>query len=166
MPIGQGFDIHRLAAGRPCILGGVTLPFEKGPLGHSDGDPLLHALCDAILGAAGQGDIGERFPDTDPRWHGTASAVFVTEAVRLAAAAGWSVENADLTVLAERPKLAPHKAAIRGTVARLLGIPEGRVNVKAKTLEGLGPIGAGEAIAALAVVSLAPARSPDPASPH
>lgn len=154
MPVGSGFDLHRLVEGRPFLLGGVTIPFERGPLGHSDGDPLLHALCDAILGAAGQGDIGERFPDKDPRWQGVASELFVREAVRVAGEAGFVLENADTTVFAEHPRLAPHKAALRANLARILGLPETRVNVKAKTMEGLGPIGAGDAIAAMAVVSL------------
>ena len=156
--VGLGWDLHRLEAGRPFRLGGVTIPSEVGPVGHSDGDALLHALIDAMLGAAGLGDIGERFPDTDPQWKDVASDVFLRktkEDLR-----SWSVVNADLTVLAEEPKLGPYREKIRARVAELLGVSMTRINLKAKTMEGLGPIGAREAIAVLAAVQMeeAPAK--------
>ena len=135
-------------------MGGVRIPHPKGPVAHSDGDVVLHALTDALLGAVGAGDIGEHFPDSDPAWRGVASSRFVAEAMRRVRKARRRVENADLTVLAEAPKLGPWKGAIRASVAKLLGVPVARVNVKAKTMEGLGDIGKKRAIAAWAVVSL------------
>lgn len=145
--IGQGFDIHRLVAGRPCIIGGVLIPFELGPDGHSDADPLLHAVIDALLGAAGLGDIGEHFPDADPRYKGADSKVLLREAAAKVTAAGWRVGNIDASVLTEVPKLRPYKKQMAETIAKLIGIPADRVNVKAKTMEGLDAIGRKEAVA-------------------
>ena len=154
MRIGIGFDIHRLVADRALVLGGIRIPYGKGLLGHSDADVILHALCDALLGAVGAGDMGSYFPDTDPQWKGARSAVFVSKALELANKKKLSIVNADLVVLAEAPKLAPHRAAIHRSLAKTLKVKPEQVNLKAKTMEGLGPIGAGEAIAAYAVVSL------------
>lgn len=160
MRIGHGFDLHRLepvapeGAGRPFVLGGVRIDHDLGPVGHSDGDALLHAVTDALLGAVGEPDIGQVFPDTDPRWAGADSAVFVREAVSRVRDGGWSIANLDATVIAERPKLGPHRVAVRSRVAALLGVDVGRVNVKAKTHEGVDAIGAGRAIAVHAVVLL------------
>ncbi|CAM5195629.1 2-C-methyl-D-erythritol 2,4-cyclodiphosphate synthase OS=Castellaniella defragrans OX=75697 GN=ispF PE=3 SV=1 [Castellaniella defragrans] len=153
--VGQGHDLHRLAAGRPLVIGGVTIPFEQGGVGHSDADVLLHALTDAILGAAGLGDIGRHFSDKDPRWAGADSRLFLREAVRLAGEAGWRVVNVDATVHAERPRIAPHAAAMAACIAQDLHLSATEVNIKAKTAEGLGPLGRGEGIAADAVVLLA-----------
>jgi 2-C-methyl-D-erythritol 2,4-cyclodiphosphate synthase len=152
--VGQGFDVHALVPGRPLVLGGVEIPFERGLAGHSDADALLHALTDAVLGAAGLDDIGGHFPDDDPRFEGAASGDLLREAVALASGAGWRVVNADCTVVAQVPKLAPHKAAMREAIAALLGVEPGRVNVKAKTAERMGPVGREEAIEAQAVVLL------------
>jgi 2-C-methyl-D-erythritol 2,4-cyclodiphosphate synthase len=146
--VGFGFDLHRLRRGRPLVLGGVRIPHPTGPAGHSDGDVVLHALCDALLGAAAGGDIGERFPDDDPRWKDADSRRFVENVWRPLRGAGWSVLNVDVTVLLERPKLRSWKAPIARAVAALLGLPADRVSVKAKTMEGLGDIGAGRAVAA------------------
>ncbi len=153
MPIGLGFDIHRLVPGRRLLLGGVAIDHPYGLLGHSDGDVVLHAVTDALLGATGGGDIGERFPDSDPRWKGIASEVFVKKVIEDARGA-WAVENLDITIVAEEPKLGPRKREIQRSVASLVGVPEAAVTVKAKTAEGLGAIGNREAIACLAVVSL------------
>jgi len=153
MAVGMGFDLHRLVSGRPLRLGGVTLEFPKGLLGHSDGDVLLHALVDALLGAAGLGDIGDFFPDTDPKWKGASSELFV-RAVMAKLRRGWRVVNVDATLLAEAPKLGPRKREIAANMAELLGVRAGGVNLKAKTLEGLGSIGASEAMAAFVVVEL------------
>ncbi len=152
--IGLGYDSHSFTPDRPLVLGGVPIPYEKGLAGHSDADAVLHAITDAILGALAVGDIGEHFPDTDPRWAGADSSVFVTEAVRLARGRGLRVGNCDVAILAEKPHLSPHKAAMVGRIAELLGIPIKRVSVKAKTNEQMGFIGRGEGIAALAVVLL------------
>ena len=154
MRVGLGFDIHRLAAGRKMMLGGVEIPGPKGLEGHSDADVLLHALCDALLGSVGEGDIGAYFPDTDPKWKDTSSRTFVEKALELTAARGLKVANADFVVVAEEPKLAPHRAAIRRSLAGVLRVEPERVNVKAKTMEGLGPIGEGKAVACYAVVLL------------
>jgi 2-C-methyl-D-erythritol 2,4-cyclodiphosphate synthase len=151
MPVGHGWDLHRLVPGRPFILGGVEIPHPCGPLGHSDGDVLLHAVIDALLGAAGLGDIGGRFPDSDPRWKDASSDALLADVMKEIGAA-WRVVNLDVTVIAERPKLAPHREAIRAKLAARLGTPA--VNVKAKTAEGLGPVGAGDAVEAHAVVQL------------
>lgn len=152
--VGLGFDSHHFAAGRPLVLGGVRIEHDAGLAGHSDADAVLHALTDAILGALGAGDIGERFPDTDPRWAGADSARFVADAVALAAEKGYAVANADVTVLAEAPRLSGYKDAMRGRIAELLGISGDCVAVKAKTAEQMGAIGRGEGIAALAAVLL------------
>ncbi len=155
---GIGHDIHRLAPGRRLVLGGVEIPHDHGLLGHSDADVVLHALCDALLGAAGLGDIGELFPDTDERFRDVDSRLLVQEVRRRVEAAGWAARNVDLMILAERPKLAPHKPAIRASICRLLDLPPDAVNIKAGTNEGLDAVGRGEAIACLATALLA-ARS-------
>lgn len=154
MRIGIGFDIHRLAEGRSLLLGGVKIPHAKGLLGHSDGDVLLHALCDALLGAAGAGDIGSYFPDTDPKWKGVSSAQFVDKAMELVSRRSLRVANVDAVIVTEEPKLSPHRSAIQRSVAQILRVKDDRVNVKAKTMEKLGPIGEGEAMAATVVVLL------------
>lgn len=155
--IGQGWDIHRLVPGRVLVLGGVTIPHERGLLGHSDGDVVLHAVIDALLGAVAAGDIGQHFPDTDPRWRGADSALLLGEIVALVAARGGRIGNVDVTVLAERPKLAPFMAPMRQRLAALLAVDPASVGLKAKTMEGLGAIGAGDAMAALAVALVVPA---------
>jgi 2-C-methyl-D-erythritol 2,4-cyclodiphosphate synthase len=154
--VGLGHDTHRLAEGRRLVLGGIDVPFEKGLVGHSDADVVLHALTDALLGAAALGDIGELFPDTDPRHAGADSALLLAEALALVHGRGWRPSNCDLTVHAQRPKLGPHKAAMRDRIAALLGLPPDAVNVKAKTGELVGPVGRGEAITCDAVVLLVP----------
>ena len=150
--VGQGFDIHRLIEGQPLILGGINIPFPKGLLGHSDGDVVLHAVSDAILGALGAGDIGQHFPDTDPRLKDANSAKLLEEIVRLLRERGYEVVNLDLTIHAEQPKLAPFTSDIERMLAELVEAPADRVNFKAKTNEGLDAIGRGEAIAASAIV--------------
>ncbi|MFH0910718.1 MAG: 2-C-methyl-D-erythritol 2,4-cyclodiphosphate synthase [Planctomycetota bacterium] len=152
---GIGFDIHRLVRGRRLVLGGVEVPAESGLLGHSDGDALLHAVTDALLGAIGAGDIGELFPDTAPENKDRDSSDFVREAARRARAAGFRVQNLDATVILESPRLSAHKGAIRARLAELCECDPSRVNVKAKTGEGLDAVGRGEALAARAVVLLA-----------
>ena len=152
--VGQGWDIHRLVSGRPLRLGGVEIPHPRGLLGHSDGDAVLHAVADALLGAAAAGDIGQHFPDTDPRWRGADSATLLAEVVRIVATRRGRVVNVDVNILAEEPKLAPHMPAMRARVAEILGVDEDCVGLKARTMEGLGPIGAGEAIAVQAVALL------------
>lgn len=147
MSVGIGFDIHRLVAGRKLLLGGIEIPHSVGLLGHSDGDVVLHAVIDAYLGATGGGDIGERFPDTDPQWKDAPSEAML----RSVLTRRWDVENVDVTIVAEEPKLGARKREIASGVARIFGIDAARVNVKAKTAEGLGPIGNREAIACLAV---------------
>jgi 2-C-methyl-D-erythritol 2,4-cyclodiphosphate synthase len=153
--IGNGYDLHRLVQGRPLILGGVTIPFERGLDGHSDADAVCHAVTDAILGAAGAGDIGRHFPDTDPAWKDANSLGLLERAAGIVAAAGYRVVNVDVVVIAQRPKLAPHVDAMRATVARALGIASDMVSVKGKTNEGVGSIGAGESIAVHAVALVA-----------
>jgi len=152
--IGHGFDAHRLVAGLPLHLGGIEVLHARGLEGHSDGDCVLHAVCDALLGAAGEGDMGRHFPSRDPQWRGVASRVFVEEVRRLVDAAGWAVVNLDVTVLAQEPALAPHLEPMRETIAGLLGIEPAQVSVKAKSTDGLGALGRGEGIAALATVLL------------
>ena len=152
--IALGYDSHRFAPGRALILGGVQVACEQGLTGHSDADAVLHAVTDAILGAIAAGDIGELFEDTDPKWAGADSAVFVRHAAALAAERGYAIGNCDVTILAERPKLAPYKRAIRDRIAELLGIEPEAVSVKAKTNEGMGFVGRGEGIAAIAVVMM------------
>jgi 2-C-methyl-D-erythritol 2,4-cyclodiphosphate synthase len=152
--VGQGFDVHALVPGRRLVVGGVEIPHERGLLGHSDADVLLHAITDAILGAAGLGDIGRLFPDTDAAYKGADSRVLLRTAVARAAAAGWRVGNVDATVIAERPRIGPHVAAMCAAVAAECGIDAGAVNIKGKTSEKLGALGRGEGIAAQAVVLL------------
>ncbi len=156
MRIGQGWDVHRLVEGRKLILGGVDIPFEKGLLGHSDADALLHAITDAVLGAAGLGDIGRHFPDTAVEFAGADSRVLLREALRRVHAAGWRVGNVDASILIQRPKMAPHIPAMVANIAADLGIELAQVNVKAKTYEKLGPVGASEAVEAQAVCLLWP----------
>jgi 2-C-methyl-D-erythritol 2,4-cyclodiphosphate synthase len=152
--VGQGFDVHALVSGRRLVIGGVEIAHERGLLGHSDADVLLHAITDAVLGAAGLGDIGRLFPDSDPRFRDADSRVLLRQAVERAAKAGWKVGNVDATVIAERPKIAPHVAAMCAHVAADCGIEAGAVNIKGKTSEKLGFAGRGEGIAAQAVVLL------------
>ncbi len=151
---GIGFDIHRLQAGRKLVLGGVPIPFEKGLLGHSDADVLTHAICDAILGAAGLGDIGMHFPDTDPAYSGIDSMILLQRTVERMKQSGYSLINIDATVLAEAPKLKPYREAMQARIAHVSGISDQDVNIKATTMESIGDIGKGEAIAAMAVVLL------------
>lgn len=152
--VGIGTDLHRLEVGRPLVLGHVTIPYDRGPVGHSDGDVVLHALIDAIAGAAGLPDIGEMFPDTDPTYKGADSGTLLAAAMKRLAERGYVVVNVDVTVHVERPKLNPYKAAIRAEVARLLGIVVDAVSVKAKTNEGVGAVGRGEAVACTAIAGL------------
>ena len=154
MRIGHGFDAHRFGAARPLVIGGVTVPHPQGLLAHSDGDVLVHALCDALLGAAGLGDIGRHFPDSSAEYAGVDSRVLLRRVVALLGEQGLEVGNADLTVVAQAPKLAPHVPAIRATLASDLGVDPSRVNVKATTTEGMGFTGRGEGMAAHAVVLL------------
>jgi 2-C-methyl-D-erythritol 2,4-cyclodiphosphate synthase len=152
--IGEGWDIHALVVGRPLVLGGITLPFDKGLLGHSDADALLHAITDALLGAAGLGDIGSHFPDTEAQFQGADSAVLLAEAARIVRAKGYAVGNVDSTVIAQAPRMAPYIGAMRARIAQVLGIAPDCVNVKAKTAEKMGPVGLGQAIEARAIVLL------------
>lgn len=150
--VGSGHDTHRLAEGRPLILGGVTIQHPKGLVGHSDADAVLHAVTDALLGAAGLGDIGDAYPDTDPQWKNADSRLFLTETLARLNRMGWRPVNLDVTVFAEAPKLGSVKAAIKNSLAELVGLPADGVNVKAKTGEKVGHIGRGEAIGCHAVV--------------
>ncbi|HSB11316.1 MAG TPA: 2-C-methyl-D-erythritol 2,4-cyclodiphosphate synthase [Blastocatellia bacterium] len=150
--IGIGYDIHRLVEGRKLVLGGVEIPFEKGLLGHSDSDVLSHAICDALLGAAGLGDIGTHFPDSDPRWAGASSLEFLRRALELVGDRGFRVANVDATVIVEQPKLKTYIEEMRSRLASVLGVAPDQVSVKAKTNEGLDSIGRGEAMAGQAVV--------------
>ncbi|HQY76550.1 MAG TPA: 2-C-methyl-D-erythritol 2,4-cyclodiphosphate synthase [Rhodoferax sp.] len=152
--IGEGWDIHQLVEGRKLILGGVEIPHTKGLLGHSDADALLHAITDALLGAAAMGDIGTHFPDTDVQFKGADSTVLLAEAARRVRAKGFGIGNVDSTVIAQAPKLAPHIAAMRARIAEVLQLDIGQVNVKAKTAEKMGPVGEGRAMEARAVVLL------------
>ncbi len=156
MRIGHGYDVHRLVSGRKLILGGVEIPHHLGLLGHSDADVAAHALCDALLGAAALGDIGQHFPDTDPAYAGADSLVLLGRVVELLRAEGWQVGNTDLTILAQRPKLMPHIPQMRQNLARAMGVPVTAVSVKATTEEGLGFTGREEGIAAHAVALLLP----------
>ena len=151
---GLGWDVHRIAPGRPLILGGVTIPSAFGLEGHSDADILLHAVTDAVLGAAALGDIGMHFPDSDPQWKGAASARFLEHAVALAHQAGFAIVNVDSTVILEKPKLKDYRLAIRESLARTLALPLDRVSVKFKTSEGVGPVGRGVSAEAQAIVTL------------
>ncbi|MCL9764184.1 2-C-methyl-D-erythritol 2,4-cyclodiphosphate synthase [Neisseria subflava] len=152
--VGQGYDVHQLVEGRDLILGGVNIPFEKGLLGHSDADVLLHAITDALLGAAGLGDIGSHFPDTAAEFKDVDSRVLLREAYQSVQELGWKVVNVDTTVIAQKPKLAPHIPAMRANIAADLGLPENCVNIKGKTNEKLGYLGRMEAIEAQAAVLL------------
>jgi 2-C-methyl-D-erythritol 2,4-cyclodiphosphate synthase len=157
--IGEGWDVHALVPGRPLIIGGVTVPHSVGLLGHSDADVLLHAITDALLGAAALGDIGRHFPDTDPRFKGSDSLVLLAEVARRVREAGFEIGNIDSTVVAQAPKLGPHIPAMCERIAQALGVTGGKVNVKAKTAEKLGPVGQGLSIEARAVALLV-ARQP------
>ena len=152
--VGEGWDTHALVPGRKLVLGGVEIPSDRGLLGHSDADALLHAITDALLGAAGLGDIGRHFPDTEERWRGADSVVLLQEAAARVRAAGWGISHIDSTVVAQAPRLAPHIEAMRARIAQALGLQPGQVNVKAKTAEKLGPVGMGQSIEARAVVLL------------
>jgi 2-C-methyl-D-erythritol 2,4-cyclodiphosphate synthase len=151
---GIGYDLHRLEEGRPLIVGGIELPFDKGPVGHSDGDVLAHALCDALLGAAGLGDIGTHFPDTDPKWKGANSLLFLEHAKKLLADKNLAIEHVDGVVITEKPKLGPHFPEMREALAKSLGVSADKIHLKAKTNEGVDAIGRGEAIAAHVVATL------------
>jgi 2-C-methyl-D-erythritol 2,4-cyclodiphosphate synthase len=151
---GIGYDLHRLAEGRKLILGGVELPFPKGPVGHSDGDALVHALCDALLGAAGLGDIGTHFPDTDPKWKDAPSLRFLERIRDLLAEHGYHIVHIDAIVITEKPKLGPHFPAMREALGKSLGIAPSMINLKAKTNESVDAIGRGEALAAQAIATL------------
>jgi 2-C-methyl-D-erythritol 2,4-cyclodiphosphate synthase len=154
MRIGSGIDVHAFGPGDHVVLAGVRIPHDRGVVAHSDGDVAIHALCDAILGALALGDIGQHFPDHEPRWRGIDSRLLLREVVRLAAARGWRVGNADLTILAERPRIGPHRDAMRANLAADLGVALDRVGVKATTTESLGAIGRAEGLCAQAVVLL------------
>ena len=158
--IGEGWDVHALVPGRPLIIGGVCIPHRLGLLGHSDADVLLHAITDALLGAAALGDIGRHFPDTDPAFQGADSSALLAEAARRVRAAGFDIVNLDSTVIAQAPKLAPHIPAMVTQIAHTLGVAPGQVNVKAKTAERLGPVGQELSIEARAVVLLAAGTRP------
>ncbi len=154
MRIGQGYDVHRLVEGRKLILGGVEIPYEKGLLGHSDADVLVHAVMDALLGAAALGDIGQHFPDTDPKYEGISSIRLLRNVGELLEREGYVIENIDATIIAQRPKLAPYRPRMAGNITRALKLEEGRVSVKATTEEGLGFTGSGEGISAQAITLL------------
>lgn len=160
MRIGQGFDVHALVAGRKLIIGGVEIPYERGLAGHSDADVLLHAVCDALFGAAALGDIGTHFPDTDPNYKDVDSRTLLRETMRLLKVRHWEVVNIDATIIAQAPKMALHVAAMRENIAADVGIAVADVNIKAKTTEALGFVGRGEGIAAEAVALIA-RRQPD-----
>ena len=151
---GIGYDLHRLTAGRKLVLGGIEVPFDRGPAGHSDGDALAHAICDALLGAAALGDIGTHFPDTDPQWKDAPSLRFLERVRALLSECGLRIAHIDAIVIAERPKLGPHFPAMRAALAGALGIEPQRINLKAKTNEGVDAVGRGEAIAAQAIATL------------
>jgi 2-C-methyl-D-erythritol 2,4-cyclodiphosphate synthase len=153
--VGTGFDLHRLVAGRRCVLGGVEIDHERGPLGHSDGDAVLHALADALLGAAGLDDLGTLYSDGDPRWKDADSAALLADVVARLAAIGWRVVNADVVVATEGPRIAPHRAAMRARMAELLGVETDAVNVKGKSLEGLGALARGAGVAVQAACLIA-----------
>jgi 2-C-methyl-D-erythritol 2,4-cyclodiphosphate synthase len=152
--VGIGYDLHRLAAGRKLVLGGVEVPFDRGPVGHSDGDVLAHAICDALLGAAGLGDIGTHFPDSDPQWKDARSLDFLAHVRSMIAQRQLRIEQIDAIVIAEHPRLGPHFPAMTQALAGALGIDASRINLKAKTNEGVDAIGRGEAIAAQAIATL------------
>jgi 2-C-methyl-D-erythritol 2,4-cyclodiphosphate synthase len=153
--VGTGFDVHKLVAGRPCMLGGILIPHPSGPMGHSDGDAVLHAITDAVLGAAGLDDLGTLFPDSDPKWKGADSAKLLALALAKVFEKGFVVVNVDVVIATEGPRIAPHRAAMRKRLAELLAIDAERVNVKGKTLEGMGALanGAGVAVQAVCLLS-------------
>ena len=151
---GIGYDLHRLEAGRKLVIGGMELAFDKGPAGHSDGDVLAHALCDALFGAAGLGDIGRHFPDNDPKWKGANSLIFLEHARKLLEENKFVIEHVDAVLILEKPKLGPHFAKMQGIVAQALGVAAEKIHLKAKTNEGVDAIGRGEAIAAWVVATL------------
>lgn len=153
--VGLGFDIHRLVAGRPCVLGGITIEHPSGPLGHSDGDAVLHALADALLGAAGLDDLGTLFPDSDPQWKGADSRRLLTEVCARVRARGATVVNCDIVIATEGPRIARHRAAMRASIAGLLGVAVDAVNVKGKSVEGMGALAGGSGVAVQAVCLLA-----------
>lgn len=161
MRIGQGYDVHRLVSGRALVLGGVRIPFAKGLDGHSDADVLVHAACDALLGAAGEGDIGRHFPDSDPRFRNIYSIRLLESTIAVLNGKGFRVVNLDAVVLAEAPKLMPYRDEMQLSMARAMNIDPGRVNIKATTAEGLGPVGRGEGIAAMCIALLS--ESPESA---
>ena len=161
MRIGQGFDVHALAIGRKLVIGGVEIPFDRGLAGHSDADVLLHAICDALIGAAGLGDIGTHFPDTDARYKGIDSRELLREVARLLDSNAFRIVNIDSTIIAEAPKMAPHIARMRENIAADLGLAVQSVNVKAKTAERLGSLGRGEGIAAEAIALVSADRARD-----
>ncbi len=154
MRIGMGYDIHRLVTGRKLVLGGIVIPFEKGLLGHSDADVLVHAVIDALLGAAGLGDIGQHFPDTDPEFKDISSLKLLSKTHEMIYSKGLTVQNIDVTIFAEAPKLLRYKAAMQKNIAQAIEIEQNRVNVKAKTFEGLGMVGKGEGMAAQCIALL------------
>ena len=151
---GIGYDLHRLADGRKLMIGGIEVPFDKGPVGHSDGDVLAHALCDALFGAAALGDIGKHFPDSDPQWKGANSLKFLEHARRLLDEARFSIEFIDAVIILERPKLGPHFPQMRDALAKSLGVPPEKIHLKAKTNEGVDAVGRGEAIACHVIATL------------
>jgi 2-C-methyl-D-erythritol 2,4-cyclodiphosphate synthase len=159
MRIGQGFDVHPLVADRRLVLGGIEIPFERGLEGHSDGDALLHAVADAILGAMGAGDLGRHFPSSDERWRGAESGKILAQVVSMMNEAGFAIENVDATIIAQAPRLAPHQEAMHENLARLLEISPSRVNLKLTSTDKLGAIGRGEGIAGMAVVLLEEAKA-------
>jgi 2-C-methyl-D-erythritol 2,4-cyclodiphosphate synthase len=152
--VGLGFDLHRLGKGKGLILGGINIPYPMRLLGHSDGDVVLHAICDAILGATGMGDIGDHFPDSKPQYKGVSSTLLLLKVLKMIRLKGYRIQNIDINIILQRPKLGGWKAEIRKNISRLTGLGTGRVNVKAKTTEGLGHIGKGKAVAAQAIVSV------------
>ena len=154
MRVGSGYDIHKLIQGRKLVLGGLIIPFEKGLLGHSDADVVLHAVCDALLGAAGLGDIGQHFPDTEPCFKGISSMELLARTFQLVRDKGFCVNNVDATVLAEAPRLDQYRSTMQANIAGVLELQPDDVNIKATTMEGLGAVGKGEAIAAMCVVTL------------
>jgi 2-C-methyl-D-erythritol 2,4-cyclodiphosphate synthase len=149
--VGQGYDVHRWVEGRPCILGGVEIPSDKGPLGHSDADVVCHVLCDALLGAANMRNIGYHFSDKDPMWKGVASTLLLKKVMEMIREAGWELANADVTVILDQPKLNPIIPAIKNNLAQVMGVEADQISVKATTSEGLGFVGRAEGIAAMAV---------------
>jgi 2-C-methyl-D-erythritol 2,4-cyclodiphosphate synthase len=153
---GIGYDLHRLSDGRKLIIGGIEVPFDKGPVGHSDGDVVAHALCDALFGAAGLGDIGTHFPDSDPKWKDANSMQFLEHARKLLDQKHLRIEHVDAVVILERPKLGPHFPKMRETLAKSLGVPQEKIHLKAKTNEGVDAVGRGEAIAAYVVATVCP----------